>query len=49
MEAIHSKKAETKRVQLLAEQAEARKVKAKAKNEKKALKGDKKDDAVETA
>ena len=35
MEAIHSKKAEAKRLQLLAEQAEARKLKAKAKEMKK--------------
>jgi large subunit ribosomal protein L19e len=41
MEAIHSKKAETKRVQLLQEQAEARKIKAKVKSDKKALKSGK--------
>ncbi len=38
MEVIHGKKAETARVNLLNEQAEARKLRAKLKNEKKAAK-----------
>ena len=42
MEAIHSKKAEAQRLKLLAEQAEARKAKAKAKVDKKAAKESKK-------
>eukprot|EP00602_Paraphysomonas_sp_CaronLab_P001269 CAMPEP_0185023458 /NCGR_PEP_ID=MMETSP1103-20130426/6128_1 /TAXON_ID=36769 /ORGANISM="Paraphysomonas bandaiensis, Strain Caron Lab Isolate" /LENGTH=188 /DNA_ID=CAMNT_0027556061 /DNA_START=51 /DNA_END=617 /DNA_ORIENTATION=+ len=42
METIHSKKAELARQKLLAEQAEARKVKAKLKAEKKAAKDQKK-------
>ena len=42
MEAIHSKKAEAQRLKLLAEQAEARKAKAKAKVDKKAAKDAKK-------
>ena len=42
MEAIHSKKAETQRLKLLAEQAEARKAKAKAKIDKKTAKETKK-------
>lgn len=49
MEAIHAKKAETTRLKVLAEQAEARKIKAKAKLEKKTLKSGKKDEAEETA
>jgi large subunit ribosomal protein L19e len=43
MEAIHAKKSETNRLKLLAEQAEARKVKAKAKVDKKSAKDAKKD------
>lgn len=46
MEVIHSKKAETLRQKLLVEQAEARKVKAKVKADKKSSK-DKKEDAAE--
>lgn len=42
MEAIHSKKAEATRQKLLVEQAEARKLKAKLKLEKKAAKEEKK-------
>ena len=38
IDAIHKKKAETQKAQLLAEQQEARKVKAKAHKEKMALK-----------
>ena len=45
MEAIHAKKAETLRQKLLVEQAEARKIKAKVKSEKKS----KKDEAAEEA
>jgi large subunit ribosomal protein L19e len=48
MEAIHAKKAEANRLKLLVEQAEARKVKAKLKAEKKA-KGDKKKEEPEPA
>jgi len=44
MEEIHNKKAETVRQKLLVEQAEARKVKAKAKVDKKASKELKKDE-----
>ena len=43
MEAIHSKKAETVRQKLLVEQAEARKVKAKVKADKKSAKDTKKE------
>lgn len=46
MEAIHSKKAETQRKKLLVEQAEARKVKAKVKSDKKVLKDGKKDEPI---
>lgn len=42
MEAIHNKKAEIKRLAILAEQAEARKVKAKSKADKKIAKSGKK-------
>ena len=42
MEVIHTKKAESARQKLLIEQAEARKVKAKMKLDKKTSKGDKK-------
>ena len=42
MEAIHAKKAETQRQKLLVEQAEARKIKAKVKSDKKLLKDGKK-------
>jgi hypothetical protein len=42
MEAIHSKKAEIQRQKLLVEQADARKLKAKLKLEKKAAKDEKK-------
>jgi large subunit ribosomal protein L19e len=45
MEAIHAKKAETQRQKLLVEQAEARKVKAKAKADKKSAKESKKEEA----
>jgi len=45
MEAIHSKKAETQRQKLLVEQAEARKLKAKIKADKKAAKLTKKEEA----
>jgi large subunit ribosomal protein L19e len=38
MEAIHQRKADVQRAQLLTEQAEARKLKAKLKNERKAQK-----------
>jgi large subunit ribosomal protein L19e len=43
MEAIHSKKAESRRQKLLVEQAEARKIKAKVKSDKKSAKDSKKD------
>eukprot|EP00596_Hydrurales_sp_CCMP1899_P002964 CAMPEP_0119034338 /NCGR_PEP_ID=MMETSP1177-20130426/1325_1 /TAXON_ID=2985 /ORGANISM="Ochromonas sp, Strain CCMP1899" /LENGTH=94 /DNA_ID=CAMNT_0006991699 /DNA_START=784 /DNA_END=1069 /DNA_ORIENTATION=+ len=43
MEAIHSKKAETQRQKLLVEQADARKIKAKVKSDKKLLKDTKKE------
>ncbi len=46
MEAIHSKKAETQRQKLLVEQAEARKIKAKVKADKKSSKDNKKEQAV---
>jgi large subunit ribosomal protein L19e len=46
MEAIHSKKAEANRQKVIVEQAEARKVKAKLKAEKKDAKSGKKDEAV---
>lgn len=46
MEAIHAKKAEATRLKLLVEQAEARKIKAKIKAEKKDSKGGKKDEAT---
>jgi large subunit ribosomal protein L19e len=46
MEAIHSKKAETQRQKTLVEQAEARKIKAKVKLDKK-TKGDKKENLEE--
>ena len=51
MEAIHSKKAEAQRQKLLVEQADARKLKAKLKLEKRAAKVDKKaaDRAAELA
>jgi large subunit ribosomal protein L19e len=49
MEAIHAKKAETLRQKLLVEQAEARKVKAKLKSEKKSAKENKKDEVTESA
>ena len=49
MEMIHSKKAETHRLKVLAEQAEARKVKAKAKLDKKSTKAGKKEEAETTA
>jgi large subunit ribosomal protein L19e len=42
MEAIHSKKAESRRQKLLVEQAEARKIKAKVKSDKKVTKDTKK-------
>ena len=45
MEAIHSKKAETQRQKLLVEQAEARKIKAKVKADKKTTKDTKKEQA----
>ena len=45
MEAIHAKKAETRRQKLLVEQAEARKIKAKVKADKKSAKADKKSTA----
>ena len=44
MEAIHAKKAESARQKLLLEQAEARKVKAKIKTDKKEKKSSKKDE-----
>ena len=47
MEAIHSKKAETQRVKLLQEQAEARKIKAKVKQDKKFSKEGKKEAEAE--
>lgn len=47
MEAIHAKKAETLRQKLLVEQAEARKVKAKLKLDKKTAKDNKKEDVIE--
>jgi len=43
MEAIHSKKAETQRQKLLVEQADARKIKAKVKSDKKTTKDNKKE------
>jgi large subunit ribosomal protein L19e len=46
MEAIHSKKAETQRQKLLVEQAEARKIKAKVKADKKSSKDNKKEQAT---
>jgi len=46
MEAIHSKKAQMQRQKLLVEQAEARKVKAKVKLDKKAAKGKKVEEPV---
>ena len=42
MEAIHTKKAETQRLKTLAEQAEARKIKAKVKTDRKLSKAEKK-------
>ena len=47
MEAIHTKKAELNRQKLLAEQAEARKMKAKIKADKKAAKSGKKEESAE--
>lgn len=47
MEAIHSKKAESRRQKLLVEQAEARKIKAKVKSDKKITKDAKKTEEVE--
>lgn len=47
MEVIHAKKAEAQRVKLLAEQADARKVKAKVKADKKSSKEQKKEEPVE--
>ena len=44
MEAIHSKKAESRRQKLLVEQADARKIKAKVKSDKKSAKDSKKDE-----
>lgn len=46
MEAIHAKKAETQRQKLLVEQADARKIKAKVKADKKSLKDNKKEQAA---
>ena len=46
MEAIHTKKAETQRQKLLVEQADARKVKAKLKLDRKAAKLEKKDEVT---
>lgn len=46
MEIIHAKKAETARINLLNEQAEARKLKAKLKNDRKAAKAAEKEAAV---
>ncbi len=46
MEAIHARKAEANRLKLLVEQAEARKIKAKAKTEKKTTKDGKKEAEV---
>jgi large subunit ribosomal protein L19e len=47
MEAIHSKKADTMRLKLLAEQADARKLKAKLKNEKRDAKSGKRGGDIE--
>jgi large subunit ribosomal protein L19e len=49
MEAIHAKKGEITRLKLLAEQAEARKQKAKVKVDKKNAKDAKKEESLETA
>lgn len=49
MEAIHAKKAETIRQRLLVEQAEARKIKAKTKADKKSAKNPKKEEAAAEA